>query len=108
MFRPAPKPPRPERGSAACVRHMELVAQLPCSVCGIPGPSIVHHCITGRFSQRRASDFDTIPLCWRHHDAQSPDGIHYAPAAWKRLHGADHGYIAGTVARIAKLMRETV
>ena len=27
----------------------------------------VHHCIHGRYSQTKASDFDTIPLCDRCH-----------------------------------------
>lgn len=72
---------------------MARVAALPCVVCQRPGPSIVHHCIMGRFSQRRRSDFATIPLCWDHHDAQSPDGLHHRPALWSDRWGRDIDFL---------------
>lgn len=88
-----PKPLKPERGTKACRDHMAEVAKQPCVICG-SWPVIVHHCIHDRFSQRRASDKHTIPLCWDHHDAQSPTGIHHAPEVWRETHGPDWRYLA--------------
>lgn len=88
-----PKPTRPERGTAEDAAWMGKVAELACVICAAPGPSIVHHCISGRFARRRASDKNTIPLCWRHHDEQSPDGIHHSKEAWEALHGPDTGFL---------------
>lgn len=65
-FRPAPKPQKPERGTMKCRDHMARVAALPCSVCG-HWPVVVHHRIGGRYAQRKASDWETMPLCDRHH-----------------------------------------
>ncbi len=98
-----PKPQRPVRGTKACRQHMARVAQLPCCVCGHPGPSIGHHVCHDRYSQSRASDLDTIPLCAAHHDATSPVGLHHAPAAWRARHGADHGYLPAVRAAIHAL-----
>lgn len=93
-----PKPEKPIRGTAAARRHMAEVAKQPCIVGGddceyLGRGVVVHHCIHDRFSGSRASDFDTIPLCWGHHDAQSPNGLHHAPETWRELHGPDHSHI---------------
>lgn len=88
----APKPQKPIRGTAASRAHMAAVAQLPCVICA-EWPVIVHHCISGRFGQGRASDFDTIPLCARHHDATSPEGIHANKRDWEKMHGPDTGFL---------------
>ena len=40
-------------------KHLARVAALPCVICLKPGPSEVHHCFSGRYSQRRASDRET-------------------------------------------------
>ena len=48
--------PRRDRG------HMARVAALPCVCCGA-WPVECHHVICGRYSQRRAPDTHTIPLC---------------------------------------------
>ncbi len=82
----APKPSKAE-GRA----HMARVAALPCVICGY-WPVSVHHVISGRFSQRKAPDTQTIPLCWNHH--QGPEGIHTDKAAWEALHGPDIDYLA--------------
>ena len=82
-----PKPERPARGSVACRRHMEAVAQLACVICAAQ-PVQVHHVIHGRYAQRRASDFDTIPLCRDcHHE------LHNRPADWKAANGEDRDYL---------------
>lgn len=66
-FRPVPKPEKPERGTKRCKAHMARVAAMPCAICGF-WPVHVHHRWVGRFSQRKASDLETMPLCQRHHD----------------------------------------
>jgi hypothetical protein len=70
--------------------HMAKVAKFPCVICGAR-PVEVHHVISGRYSQRKASDLDTIPLCWNHH--QGPEGIHTDKALWEAKHGPDTGYL---------------
>jgi hypothetical protein len=96
MLVAVPKPQRPRRGDAECLLYMEEVAKQPCVIgdknCTF-WPVIVHHCIHGRFAGRRASDFDTIPLCPTHHDPTSPHGIHHSPDAWREKHGEDTSYI---------------
>lgn len=102
-YTPAPKPQKPVRGTKEAKAHMGLVAQLGCVICGRQ-PVIVHHCICGRFSGTRASDFDTIPLCTMHHDETSPEGIHKSKAKWEALNGPDHGYLP-LVRRLIEAMK---
>ena len=65
--------------------YMGKVAQLPCAICGVYGVH-VHHIRTGIGMGRRASDFDTLPLCPEHH--QGMTGIHgMGRKAWERHHG---------------------
>jgi len=70
--------------------HLALVAALPCVCCG-SWPVEVHHCICGRYGQRRASDEQTIPLCVNHH--RGPDGIHTRRAWWVETFGQDTDYL---------------
>lgn len=60
-------------------RYMGAVAALGCLLCqwhlGIAGtPALVHHVRTGQ-GKMRASDYDTVPLCPRHHDPY-PGSLH--------------------------------
>lgn len=65
--------------------YMGKVASLPCAICGAHGVH-VHHIRTGIGMGRRASDFDTLPLCPNHH--QGAEGIHgMGRKAWERYHG---------------------
>lgn len=62
--------------------HMDKVAQLPCAVCSRFGVH-VHHIRTGIGMGRRATAFQTIPLCHEHH--QGMTGIHgMGRKAWER------------------------
>jgi len=70
--------------------RLAAVAQLPCVICGAR-PVHVHHVISGRYSQRKAPDAMTVPLCWNHH--LGPEGIHTNKAAWERKHGPDTGFL---------------
>lgn len=72
--------------------HMARVAELPCVICGKPGPSEVHHCICGRYGQRRASDRETIPLCiWCHRFGL--EAIHSDKAGWIARNGNDFEFL---------------
>lgn len=84
------KAPKPERRTKAARNHMARVAVLRCICCG-HWPIEVHHCISGRFSQRKAPDDQTIPLCFEHH--RGPDGIHTNKAAWEATYGLDTDYL---------------
>lgn len=84
------KEPKPVRGTKAAKDHMARVAALPCVICGY-WPVEVHHCISGRYGQQKASDFDTIPLCYPCH--QGPQGIHANKAAWEAVNGPDTDFL---------------
>jgi len=70
--------------------RLALVAAGSCVICGAR-PVEVHHCISGRYSQRKTPDSDTIGLCWNHH--RGPDGIHTSKRAWEAKHGPDYGFL---------------
>ena len=83
-----------EEGQAA-LEHMRRVKALPCAVCGQPPPSDAHHVIHDRFGTRKASDFDTIPLCKAHHQ-DGPLAIHNGKERWREAYGPDHKYLEWT------------
>lgn len=85
------KPPKVKNGTPAGRRHMACVKMLPCVICGHAPPSAAHHCISDRFSQRKSSDFETIPLCWECH--QGPHGIHAGKAEWEARNGKDYEFL---------------
>ena len=89
------KPAKASRDPA----YMARVATLPCVICGAR-PVEVHHCISGRYGQRRAGDRDTIPLCYWHH--RGTGGIHTSKRAWEAMHGPDTGYISATRALLGE------
>ena len=86
----APKPTTADKRAGR--EHMARVKQLPCIICGKPGPSDAHHVICGRYGARRASDFHVIPLCKEHHQ-WGPDAIHNNKAAWIAHYGPDYEYL---------------
>ena len=67
--------------TAAEKRHLDRVAQLPCSVCDAPGPSMVHHPRFAVGGSQRASHSLAIALCYECHQGQH--GIHGDRTAWK-------------------------
>jgi hypothetical protein len=54
--------------------HMRRVKELPCGVCGIPGPSDCHHI-------EQQKHFTVIPLCKSCHQS-SFNGIHGLARIW--------------------------
>lgn len=76
--------------NAAEKRHLAAVAGLSCILCpryGYHGtPAEIHHIRTGVGMGRRASHFETIPLCHEHH--RGATGVHgMGRKAWERFHG---------------------
>ncbi len=98
-FHAVPKPVKPARGTVDAKRWMALVAQLPCVICGRFGVQ-VHHCRHGRFSQSRASDYDTIPLCEPcHRELES------ASKTWVARHGPDNSFLERVREQVERLDR---
>lgn len=97
-----PKPEKPIRGTAAAVRYMALVAQLPCIVCRRYGVEL-HHPIHGRFAQRKASDLDVIPMCDPCHRS-----LHAAPDVWRKAYGPDTDFIPKVREAVERLRRNTI
>ena len=48
-------------------QYLALIAEQPCAWCLLPGPSDPHHWPPRR--AHGASDFRTLPLCRKHHNA---------------------------------------
>jgi hypothetical protein len=81
-------------------RHLALVHTLPCCVCGAYLVE-AHHIRVGTMG-RKASDFDTIPLCARHHNEQHPDSysIHRNPIEFEREYGSEREQLAMTLEKL--------
>jgi len=89
MFQKTPRlTPAEKRAGKA---HMARVAQLPCVITGLK-PVEVHHCFCGRFSGRKANDFQVIPLYILKHRI-GPEAIHNNKRAWERANGMDYEYL---------------
>lgn len=88
--KPQKRPPAAKSKPKADRQHLAKVAALPCVICA-SWPVHVHHCISGRYGQRKAPDSDTIPLCPDCH--QGPEGIHASKRAWEERHGPDTGFL---------------
>jgi hypothetical protein len=101
-LRAAPKPAKPERGTAECKRWMALVAQIPCVICGDPGVQL-HHCAHGRYGRSRSSDLDVIPLCPKHHQFRTDHG-----ETWATLYGFDTDYLPAVKKAVERLQARTI
>lgn len=84
--------------TAAEKRHMARVAQLPCAVCGRPGPSIVHHMRAGFGGAQRAPNALTMPLCIEHHVGKT--GIHGDRSAWRLRNIDEYAALADTILKL--------
>ena len=75
-------------------KHLARMKALPCVICRKPGPSDAHHVCCGRYSQSRAPDTETIPLCKDHHQDGGPGvAIHAGKESWVAKHGEDVDYL---------------
>jgi hypothetical protein len=61
-----------KKATAAEREHMDKIANMDCIIYNgdCAGHTIVHH-KTNAGMGLRASHFDTMPICWAHHDAQT-------------------------------------
>ena len=82
--------------------YMGYVAKLPCVICG-DWPVHVHHVICGRYSGKKATDTETIPLCPTCHQ-QGPLAIHNGKASWVKRNGPDTAFIDAVRAQVERLM----
>ena len=96
---PSQKPQKCPLSAAAHRAYVGEVKQLPCAVCGAPGPSDAHHVICGRYGTSRPCDCQVIPLCKKHHQ-HGPDAIHNGKASWVEKYGNDYDYLEQTRAAV--------
>lgn len=75
-------------------KHLARVAQLPCCVCRFEEVEL-HHIRHGLGLSQRASHYDTLPICFRHH--RGADGIHtLGTRKWERLYGEQTEHLKRT------------
>lgn len=77
-------------GSAAGRVHMGNVKRIGCVIRGCCRPAEAHHPLTMRRGSR-ASDFDTIALCYNHHSHQTPLGFGHSIHNGTRLFCETYG-----------------
>ena len=87
------------RADTAERRHMALVKELPCAVCGQSGPSDAHHILEGRTPGRKSSDLLCIPLCRDCHTG-SHNGIHGNRRLWDVMKKTELDCLADTIRRL--------
>ena len=84
---------KPERDKS----YLKRVCELPCSVCGAY-PVQAHHARGARFNTGmgiKASDYDTMPLCFKHHTEFHSGGA-LGEAAWEEKYLLQEIHIAKT------------
>ena len=79
--------------------YLQVVAQLGCIACRINGlagvPAEVHHQRQGTGMGRRASHFDTMPLCPGHHRFYD-DAIHVNASRFVQRYGQEEELVRQT------------
>lgn len=73
--------------------HLNAVASLGCIVCRDLGfedsPAECHHIRTGK-GRTRASHYETLPLCPKHHRIGGPGvAFHAGPKIWQEHYGSE-------------------
>ena len=84
------------------LEYMGKVKQLPCCICGAPGPCEAHHPIHDRFGTRKSSDFDVIPLCPIHHRI-GECAIHNGKERWRERYGNDYDFVEITRKKVGEM-----
>jgi len=82
--------------------HMARVAALGCIACRNSGlgetPAGIHHLRDKTGVGRRASHFEVIPLCDRHHQTGGYGvAFHAGPAEWERRYGTQRELLEQTL-----------
>ena len=88
-------------------RWMDEVAQLGCISCkklGVHQPEISIHHIRGR--TREGAHFETLPLCYLHHQGGDKDGQFISVHPWKRRFEEMFGTQRELLAECQSLVRE--
>lgn len=68
--------------------HMGRVAELGCCICKMPAE--IHHITAGIGMGQRAGNFDTIPLCPRHHrNGGFGVAVHAGIKTWQDRYGTE-------------------
>jgi hypothetical protein len=84
--------------------YLARVADLPCCVCELLGveqkfSTEVHHKLV-RGKGIRASDYETMPLCFAHHSAQTPlpfgHAVHKGTKSFEAQYGTQDDHIKET------------
>lgn len=84
--------------------YLSKVAELPCCVCGLR-PVQVHHKRTGVGMSMKAPYFETMPLCYNHH--QGRDGIHTVGVKrWQDINGPESDFVIMTQERLNWLNKQ--
>lgn len=81
-------------------QHLGRVAAIGCIVCS--RQALVHHIRTGMGMSQRATHYQTIPLCYNHH--QGSDGIHViGTRTWQKLYGTEIELLASVYRILVRL-----
>lgn len=98
-IKPKRKPISFHHGTAAGRKHMANVKQSGCVIPGCGQYAEAHHPLSMRRG-RRASDYDTIALCFNHHKADSPlphgEAIHKGTPTFCAKYGSEEELLAKT------------
>lgn len=79
--------------------HLNMVASLGCAVCGNMEVQI-HHIRDNGSMGKKASHFETIGLCFYHH--QGAEGFHtLGKRAWEEKYGTQREHLAKTLALLS-------
>ena len=81
-------------------RFLQSIRSRRCIICKTfnevqMSATTAHHPIHDRYSTRKRSDLDAIPLCEGHHQGlwdSSKVAIHRQPKLWRELYGPDYSY----------------
>lgn len=88
------------------------VSSLGCVACRNAGhgasPAEIHHVRSGNGMAQRASHFDVIPLCPRHHRASYGTGFHAAPKSWQHEHGSELALLEQTKREVTQLRQNRI
>jgi hypothetical protein len=85
-----------ENATRAEKKHLALVKELPCGVCGEPAYSDAHHIKEG---DRRVSHYLVIPLCRNCH-SDNHNGIHGQKAMWRVMKKTELSVLAETIEKL--------
>lgn len=80
------------------LEYMGKVKRLPCSTCGAPPPSIVHHPRVDEGTSQRAGHYMVIPHCEECH--VGPFSIHKSQRQFNNVYGPEKNRINETIGKI--------